>query len=181
MVSEDARGNVVWVECGRIGRPLGLRGECAVYWNSGACPVEIGGELFLVKKGEQDRQSYRVAALRKQGRSHLVRFEGVADRNAARALRGAVLSIPSDRLPKLPEGEYYSFQILGLDVVTEDGRSLGCVVRIFSAGDSDVYEVLPEGGKRGEEILVPATSEVILSVDLKAGRMVIRPLEGMLD
>ena len=55
------------------------------------------------------------------------------------------------------------------------------MVRIFSAGENDVYEVLPEGGKRGEEILIPATSEVILSVDLKAGRMVIRPLEGMLD
>jgi 16S rRNA processing protein RimM len=180
-VSEDARGNVVWVECGRIGRPLGLRGECAVYWNSGTCPVEIGGELFLVKKGEEDRQSYRVAALREQGRLHVVRFEGVADRTAAQDLRGAALSIPSDRLPALPQGEYYSFQILGLEVLTEDGRSLGRVVRIFSAGENDVYEVLPEEGKRGEEILIPATSEVILSVDLKAGRIMVRPLEGMLD
>lgn len=170
------------IECGRIGRAIGLKGDVVVTWNSGACPVDIGGEIVIAAKdGEGTRRSIRVAALRKQGRSSVVRFEGVADRTAAQALRDAALFIPADRLAPLPQGEYYSYQILGCEVVTEEGRHLGRVVRIFPAGGTDVYEVRPKGEGQAREILIPATDEVILSVDTAARQIVIRPLEGMLD
>jgi 16S rRNA processing protein RimM len=68
-----------------------------------------------------------------------------------------------------------------MEVETEDGGKLGRVVRIFTAGENDVYEVLPDGAKKGDEILIPAIGDVIISVDVEAKRMVIRPLEGMLD
>jgi ribosomal 30S subunit maturation factor RimM len=52
-------------------------------------------------------------------------------------------------------------------------------VRIFTAGENDVYEVLPEGARKGEEILLPAIKDVIISVDLIAGQMMVRLMEGM--
>ena len=66
-------------------------------------------------------------------------------------------------------------------VETEDGRELGRVVRIFTAGERDVYEVIPENGSRGDEILIPANDDVVIGVDVEGGRMTVRPMEGMLD
>lgn len=170
------------IECGRIGRAIGLKGDVAVSWNSGACPVDVGGELIIATKGgEGARRSIRVTALRQQGRSSVMRFEGVADRTAAQALRNAELFIPEAQLTELPDGEYYSYQILGCEVVTEEGRRLGKVVRIFPAGSTDVYEVRGEGTDGARDVLIPATDEVILSVDVTARRIVIRPLNGMLE
>jgi 16S rRNA processing protein RimM len=170
-----------WVQCGRIGRAIGLKGECAVFWASGRCPVDVGGELFLVAADGATRTAYRVASLRSQGRGAVVRFEGVGDRTAAESIRGAAVELPAAKLPALPAGEYYCYQILGLLVVTEEGRELGTIVRIFTAGENDVYEVRPDGGSRGAEILIPAIAEVVLAVDLAAKRVTVRPLEGMLD
>lgn len=161
---------------------MGLKGDVAVFWNSGKCPVEIGGELSIAAADEKGTtRSVRVAALREQGRSSVVRFEGVADRAAAQGLRNARLFIPADRLPPLAQGEYYGYQILGCEVVTEEGRVLGTVARIFAAGGSDVYEVRSGAGRDAREILIPATDEVIRSVDIAARRIVVRPLEGMLE
>lgn len=170
-----------WVVCGRIGRAIGLRGECAVFWNDVECPLDVGAEIFVDLGDGKEYGEYTIAALRKQGRFDVVRLDGVEDRAAAQALVNAQLVRPAESLPSLPEGQYYCYQILGMEVETEGGERLGRVVRIFTAGENDVYEVLPEGAKRGGEILVPAIGDVIVSVDVKAKRMVIRPLEGMLD
>lgn len=173
--------NTEWVSSGRIGRAVGLKGECAVYWNDAECPVSVGTELFVDTGDGKGPKSYKVAALRKQGRFHVLRLTGVEDRNEARRLANAEIVRPADSLPKLPPGQYYCYQILGMEVETEDGRKLGRVVRIFTAGENDVYEVLPDGAKKGDEILIPAIGDVIISVDVEAKRMVVRPLEGMLD
>ncbi len=122
-----------------------------------------------------------MVALRTQGRFDVVRFEGIDDRPGAETLTGSELYIPADRLPALSDGEYYCYQILGMLVVTEDGCELGRVVRIFTAGENDVYEVLPEGARRGKEILIPAIDGVVLSIDIDKGTMMVRPMDGMFD
>lgn len=178
MNSKFEIGKVKWVECGRIGRAVGLRGEVVVRWNSGNSPIEIGGEIFITS--QNDPENYRpaqISALRRQGRLSVARFEGIADRERAAALRGSILFIPENKLPPLPKGEYYSYQILGCEVVAECGDLLGIVVRIFTAGGSDVYEVKNQSMPGGKEILIPATSEVVLSVDVVAKKIVVRLLE----
>ena len=170
-----------WVLCGRIGRAVGLKGECVVFWNDEESPVDVGGEIFVDAGDDKGHKLYKVAALRKQGRFHVLRLEGVESREEARRLAKAEIVLPAENLPKLPPGQYYCYQILGMEVATEDGEELGRVVRIFTAGENDVYEVRPHGKGEGEEILVPAIGDVIISVDVDANKMVIRPLEGMLD
>ncbi|MFH0799848.1 MAG: ribosome maturation factor RimM [Pseudomonadota bacterium] len=165
-----------WVECGSIGRPIALRGEMAVTWFGGSSPVKVGCEFKIAKDKSTSYQSYRVAALRRQGRFSVVRFEGVETREGAAALRGAKLFVSSAQLTKLSEGENYVHQLIGLDVVTEEGRALGKVTGIFSNGAHDIYEVRSEEGK---EILVPAVDHIVTSIDHAAGRIVVRLLEGM--
>lgn len=162
------------VECGNVGRPHGLRGEVAVFWNNGNSPVEIGGEIFC-GADSKNIVPYKISALRKQGRFCVTRFEGIDDRSKAETLRGLKLFISKDALEKLPHGEYYSYEIIGLQVYTEDGKFLGKVAKIFAVGGHDVYEV--KDGKK--EILIPAVDHVVLKIDIAAKKIVVRLLDGM--
>ncbi len=85
----------------------------------------------------------------------IARFAEVADRNAAEALRGTVLTVPRDALPPLGEGEYYHADLLGLTAVSTDGAALGRVVAVENFGAGDVVEVERPGGKT---FMVPMTA-----------------------
>lgn len=167
-----------FIICGRIGRAVGLKGECAVRWSSGLSPVEIGDEIFLGAPEEKSLKAYEVAALRRQGRFYVLRLKGVEDRNAAQGLTNLDVYVSKAGLPTLGDGEYYCYQLVGLRVVTEDGRELGRIEQIFTAGENDVYQVRSDDG---DELMIPATDEVVISIDLDEKRVVIKPLEGMLD
>ncbi len=99
--------------------------------------------------------------------------EGAAD---AEKLVGASVLVKREDLPPLEEGEYYWFEIIGMDVLTDEGRVLGRVEAILPTRSNDVYLVQ---GKR--EWLIPATKEVIVRVDREKGHMVIHPIEGLLE
>ena len=77
----------------------------------------------------------------------IARFAEIADRNAAEALRGTVLTVPRDALPPLGEGEYYYADLLGLAAVSTSGEALGTVVAVENFGAGDVVEVKRPTGK----------------------------------
>ncbi len=104
----------------------------------------------------------------------LATIDGIED---AEKLKGQDLTIPGSELHPLPEGQYYAFQVIGLNVVTTEGETLGHITDIMSTAGNDVYIV---EGKRGE-ILIPAIDDVVKSIDLKKGKMVIEAIEGLLD
>jgi 16S rRNA processing protein RimM len=106
-----------------------------------------------------------------------LKLSGVDDREAAAALRGLLLTVPESELEPLPEGQYYRFQLIGLEVFDASGTSLGRVEEVLATGANDVYVV--RGGERGE-VLLPATSEVVRQIDVAGGRMVIEELPGLI-
>lgn len=71
----------------------------------------------------------------------IARFAEIADRTAAEALRGTVLSVPRDALPPLEPGEYYYADLIGLPVVDTAGTSIGTVVAVENYGAGDIIEV----------------------------------------
>lgn len=168
------------IECGRIGRVVGLRGEVLVAFNSGASPVEKGGTLYIEDAASQELSPLEIAALRMQGRSCIVHFEGISTRNQAESIKGRRVFVARGHLPDLPKGHYYGFEIVGLEVFTVGGKKIGTVRGIMSAGHHDVYEVVGEG-PHAKEILVPAVDNVVKEIDIKNKRIIIDPLEGMLD
>ncbi len=93
----------------------------------------------------------------------------------AQALSGKDLFIHKDRLPKLPEGEYYHFQLIGLSVETKEGKPLGTLSAILETGGNDVYVVESEG----KELLIPAIEDVIGEVDLQNRKLVVDLPEGL--
>jgi 16S rRNA processing protein RimM len=105
----------------------------------------------------------------------VITVDGIDTPEAAAKLRRKTLDIPQECLKKLPKGTYYHFQIIGLEVITTGGAVLGKVTDILNCGN-DVYVVKGEG----KEVLIPATKDVIKSIDLKKGQMIIEPIEGLL-
>ncbi len=114
-------------------------------------------------------------------RSHkgilLVKLEGIDDRDAADELRGMLVQVPLEDAVPLEEGEYYHFQLEGMDVETETGEWLGRVAEVIATGAADVFVVR---GPRGE-VLLPAIEDVILELDTEKGHMKIHLLPGMLE
>jgi len=101
------------------------------------------------------------------GRVPFIRLEGISDREAAEGLVGRYLEAPAS---PLPPDTYYWHQLIGLTAVDEAGSELGQVVEVFRAGENEVYRI--EGPDT--ELLIPALRDVVRSIDLPAGRMVVR-------
>lgn len=133
--------------------------------------------VFLGPEGQEPApwplKSYRMH----KGRL-LLQLEGCDNRTIAESMRGYLVQVPLEEAIPLNEGEYYEHQILGLDVWTEAGEYLGQVVEILYTGANDVY-VIQDPESRRPEILIPAIQDVVLAVDLAAGRLVVRPIEGL--
>ena len=111
----------------------------------------------------------------------LCRREGIADRDAAEALRGTELHVPRERLPET-EGEeegWYHADLAGCQAVGADGRVYGRVVGVQNFGAGDLLDIAPEAG--GETVLMGFTDENVLEVDIHGRRIVIDPPLGTFD
>jgi len=106
----------------------------------------------------------------------LIKLEGCEDRNMAEEMRDMIVQIPLEEAVPLEEGEYYYFQVIGMEVVTEEGEPLGQVTAILETRANDVYVVQ---GPKGE-VLLPASEEVVLDIDVEEGRLVVHLLPGLI-
>ena len=97
-----------------------------------------------------------------------VRLEGIADRDAAEALKGTRLLVPRDRLPQTGEDEFLHADLVGMRVEAPDGASLGTVAAIYDFGAGEVLEL--SGG-----LMVPFTKAAVPVVDVAGRRMVVEP------
>jgi 16S rRNA processing protein RimM len=107
----------------------------------------------------------------------VIKLNGIDTIEEADKLRGELIEIHSSQLQKLPEGQYYHFQLIGLEVRTVEGKDIGEITDILSVSGSDIYVI---NGRRGE-ILIPAIDDVVKSIDLDKGYIIIEPIKGLLN
>lgn len=107
------------------------------------------------------------------------RLSGIASKEAADALRGARLYAPRDRLPGLPDDEFYHADLIGLTVLDTGGADLGRVHAIHDHGAGDILEVMGPGIRNS--VMVPFTLANVPTVDLASRRIVIDPPLGLFD
>ncbi|MFC2071901.1 ribosome maturation factor RimM [Chloroflexota bacterium] len=107
----------------------------------------------------------------------IIKLNGIDGIKEAEKLRGQLIEIHHTQLHPLPEGQYYHFQLIGLEVWTTQGELLGNITEILSAPSNDTYVV---SGTEGET-LIPAIEDVIKSVDLTKVCLVIEPMKGLLS
>ena len=97
----------------------------------------------------------------------IARFAEVSGRNEAAKLRGTVLTVARDALPKLAEDEYYYADLVGLTVETDAGDAIGNVTAVQNFGATDIIEILldPPPTKGMKSIMVPVTKQAVLGWD----------------
>jgi 16S rRNA processing protein RimM len=166
------------VAIGEIARVHGLRGEVRV------TPLTDRPERFervtecvLWDATRDERETRRITTARRHGNALLLTFAGCASVEDAQTLVGRLIALPrSEALPP-PPGSFYPWQLEGARVTTEDGRLVGHVTGIEQSGIQDLWVVAGEG----REHLIPAVPDIVIDVDIAAGRVVIRPPEGLLE
>ena len=106
----------------------------------------------------------------------LVKLAGVDARETAAELLHEPLTVSTADTPGLPEDTYYHYQLLDMAVFGPDGSQLGTLTEVLTTGANDVYVVTNEEA----ELMVPALADVVVEVDVKAGRMVVDVPDGLL-
>ncbi len=160
---------------GRVVKPHGVKGKIKVdYFGEDLNRFSLYRQVYI--KNQVGRlQTYEILEAIPQPPRLILRLKGVERREEVDPLVGKEILIKKRSLPSLQEGEYYWFDILGIEVETSEGKRIGRVKEIFPTGANDVYVI--EGKKR--EIFLPATDEVIQSIDIKKGRMKVIRMEGL--
>jgi 16S rRNA processing protein RimM len=160
---------------GRVVKPHGVRGKMKVeYFGEDLHRFSFYREVFI--EGQKGRpEPYEVLEVTPQPPRLILQLKGIEKIEEAELLIGKEIFIKKETFPALEEREYYWMDILGMNVETEKGKRIGRVKEIFPTGANDVYVV---EGKRGE-ILLPATEEVIQSIDLQRGVLRVIRLEGL--
>ena len=153
---------------GRIVAAHGIRGEVQIVSHTGE-PDAIGAYGPLSDK--PGNRSFTVRVVRVTPKGIVARIDGVADRNAAEALRGTDLYVDRSRLPPPKEGEYYHEDLIGLAAHDPDGKRIGAVVAIPNYGAGDLVEVKLDGSKHTE--LIPFKDACVPAVDVAGGRLTV--------
>lgn len=168
-----ARQPPEYLAVGRVLRPHGLRGDLLLEPASDlANTLRPGTTVYL----GASRERAVIRSLRAHGRQYLVLLEGSVDRSGAEGWRDLVVYVHFDQAAPLPEHTYYRWQIIGLQVWSDEQESLGRIVEILETGANDVYVVRSESG---QELLLPAIEPVVLEVDLAEKRMTVHLLPGL--
>jgi 16S rRNA processing protein RimM len=166
---------VQFLEIGKIVKVHGLNGRVKVLsFMQSSDLLKSLKEIFIGQK-EGAPTLFGLKSIQIKRNCFYLEMEGIESIGKAESLVGCPIMIPAGKLPSLPEGEYYWEELIGLQVVTEEGCFLGKVERIFPTGSNDVY--VCGGGEK--EILLPAIADVVKKIDLEKGMVVVRLLEGM--
>ena len=163
---------------GRVGRPHGVKGELTVEVRTDDPDARFAPGSVL-RTEPSSRGPLTVSSARPRSGGLVVSFDGVEGREAAEALRDTMLVVDSASLPPIEDDEeWYDHQLVGLAVVTVSGEAVGELTEVIHSAGSDLLAVRAADGR---EHLVPFVREMVPTVDVPGGRVVVDPPEGLLD
>jgi 16S rRNA processing protein RimM len=163
-----------WIPVGKLARTHGLKGELKFY------PHDPDGFEFVdgqtVKLAGIDK-ILKVQSIRGANAPFIIKLEGIDHIESAKSLTGEEVLADREDFQPLPEGEYYRFEIEGLEVFDEEGQSHGVIAEIIPTGSNDVYVV-----RNGDhEWMLPMIDSVVKSIDLEQGKLVFHSIEGLFE
>ncbi|ANT60460.1 16S rRNA processing protein RimM [Salipiger sp. CCB-MM3] len=161
---------------GALGGAFGVNGEVRLK-SFTADPEAIADYAPLTN--EDGSRSFDLQITRPLKGGFAARLSGVRTKEEADALKGVQLYAPRDRLPDLPDDEFYHADLIGLMVLDTGGAKIGTVKAVLNHGAADLLELQVPGAS--STVLLPFTREVVPTVDLASGRIIADPPEGLLD
>ena len=163
-----------WIIIGRIRAPHGVRGEVRVeVLTDFPERFQTNQRLYI----GDTHTPYDVERVRFTPKGVLLKLVGVDYRDKAGQFARSYVALPETELAPLPAGSFHHHQIKGIKVFADDGGFLGTVTEIITTGSNDVYIVRNEAGG---EVLLPATTEVVRTIDLETQRIVVNLIPGLI-
>lgn len=187
--------NSEWISCGIFGRPHGIKGEVRLWIHNPQTDLLAAGHHIWVADPQTGhntqtdhntqtedvrlapQRQHLIKALRRDKKGFLVTLEGISDRESAQTLNHHIWCVHRSDFPKLDEDEFYFTDLIGLNGVLDDGRSLGTLTDILETGAS---EVLVFHGSYGE-VMVPYVPMFVLDLDLVNRVIKVRAVTGLLE
>ncbi|MFC1628091.1 ribosome maturation factor RimM [Gemmatimonadota bacterium] len=157
------------IEIGRVAKPWGIKGEIKV-----SLITDVPGrfdelEGVWVHDGEEKIAYFRIEHVKHLKGAVALKLEGVDSPDSAELLRGFEVSVPEAERAVLGEGEYFIYDLIGLEVVDPEGERLGELTKVYQGSAQDIFEVATPQGAR----LVPVVLAYVTEIDLEHGRVVL--------
>ena len=164
-------------QVGAITQTHGVRGEVKVF------PLTDDVMRFknmkdLILDTGREQITLEVTSARPQKNLVILKFKGYDSINDVEKYKGAKLYVTKENRVACDEDEYFIADLIGIQVVSDEGEELGTISDVLQTGANDVYEVEMADGK---SLLLPAIKQCILNVDVENGTMQVHVLEGLLD
>lgn len=159
------------VVIGEIVATFGLKGEVKVLAKTDFPEHFKTLEEVCIGRTEADRRVLKIENVRFHKGVVLLKFAGMDHISDVEMLRGMTVFVREMEKAPLGEGEYYIDDIIGLDVVTTEGKDLGRITEVLRSPANDVYVT--------DRAMIPAVKEFVVSIDLDEKKMVVKPVEGL--
>jgi 16S rRNA processing protein RimM len=161
---------------GEIARPHGIRGEVAVnVFSDNPGRFAVGTQVLVGPSPEEARPATIARSRMHQGRLLLL-LEDTLDRTMAEELRGSMLFAAPEQTPALGEDAYWEHELVGLEVRDGAGARLGTLTGVLSRPEQDLWEMESPSGT----VLIPAAKDIVRSVDIASGVVVVELPTGLL-
>ncbi|MCC2530036.1 ribosome maturation factor RimM [Bacillus amyloliquefaciens] len=169
-----------WFNVGKIVNTHGIKGEVRVISKTDFAEERYkpGNTLYLFAEGVAEPIKVTVSAHRLHKQFHLLQFKEMPSLNEVEHLRNMVIKVPEEDLGELEEDEFYFHEIIGCEVVSEDGELIGTVKEILTPGANDVWVVARKGKK---DALIPYIASVVKDININEKKIKIHVMEGLID
>ena len=165
-----------FLQVGVISSTHGVRGEVKVFPTTNEKERFLDLDSVILDTGKE-RLSLEIEGVKFFKQFAILKFKGFDNINDIEKYKGKSLWIPREQAVPLSEDEYYIADLLGMDVVLEDGKYLGRLEDVIETGANDVYVVRTE---EGQEVLLPAIKECVLQVEVERNQMRIHLMKGLI-
>lgn len=153
------------MEIGKIVNTVGLKGEVKVY--------PYIDDFTDIKFVYVNNNKMEIENIRNKKTVVVIKFKEISNIDEAENLRNSIIELDDEDAPELEEGRYYIKDLIGFEVITDEGKVLGKLDDIFNTGANDIYQV--------GEILLPGVDEVIKEIDTENKKITVHIIKGLLD
>lgn len=173
---------MTYYRIGRIVNTFGIRGQLKVIADTDFAEERFapGNTLYVVSEQKELKHTVTVEKAQPHKGTYLLSFKGMDNINQVEGFKGLWLAIDKASQHELEEHEYYHHQIIGLKVVTTDGKVLGTIKEILQLGSNDVW-VVKRATPKLKDALIPYIADVVKTVDLATATVTIELMEGLID
>ena len=165
------------LQVGVITQTHGVHGEVKVFPTTDDPERFLDLEYVFLDTG-REKKKLTIQSVKFFKQFVILKFKGINNINDIEKYKRCSLLVDRENAVELEEDEYFIADMIGMNVLTEDGEIFGTLKDVIETGANDVYII---NSKKHGEVLIPAIKECILDVNVKEGRMLVHLMDGLID